>query len=242
VLAVILLQADVEFAEPTTQRQKAALTNIRGAGLRAKALIRRILRFSRPDEPARHATDASKVLCEAVELVKATLPATIEIQVDLPPTCPVTLADDNRLHQVFVNLASNAVAAMPNGGVLAFRIWQTELKDQHALSTGVIAPGGYLAISVTDTGSGIEPGTVEHMFEPFVTTKRPGDGTGLGLAIVTSVVLEHAGGVHVSSVPGAGSTFTVYLPVLDSSAPPRRTHAHSTSTLRRRGARQSRRR
>jgi two-component system, cell cycle sensor histidine kinase and response regulator CckA len=110
------------------------------------------------------------------------------------------------------------------------------------LSTGAIAPGHYLAVAVADTGSGIEAGTLQRMFEPFVTTKRPGEGTGLGLAVVMSVVLEHEGGVHVSSVPGAGSTFTVYLPVADSSVPVRRTSARSTNIpSRRRGTRLIRR-
>jgi signal transduction histidine kinase len=126
-LAVILLQAEVALTEPTTERQNEALTKIRGAGLRGKTLVRTILNFSRGDEPARHAIDASKVLGEAVEFLKATLPATIEVRVDLPASCPLIVADDDRLQQVFVNLACNAADAMPDGGVLTFRVCQTEL-------------------------------------------------------------------------------------------------------------------
>jgi CheY-like chemotaxis protein len=141
----------------------------------------------------------------------------------LAKSCPTTLADENRLHQVLVNLSSNAASAMPHGGVLQFSLHETQLVGARALSTGVLAPGRYLVVSVSDTGAGMTAETVRRMFEPFFTTKGSGEGTGLGLAIVASIVAEHAGAIQVESTPHAGSKLTIYLPVIDGGAPTRAT-------------------
>lgn len=214
VLAGILMQSEIALADlGAPPRLNAAVKEIRAAGLRAKALVRRILNFSRRNEPQLELVDVAALLGEVVMFVRATLPASIEIHVDLPANTRRVLADENRLYQVFVNLSSNAAAAMPEGGELHFSLRDSEVGAQRQLATGLLPPGRYLEVSVTDTGSGMDAETRARMFEPFFTTKRPGEGTGLGLAIVASVLGEHGGAVDVESAPQAGSNIRVFLPV-----------------------------
>jgi signal transduction histidine kinase/CheY-like chemotaxis protein len=220
ILAAILMQSEVALADPeATPRSSNALKEIRAAGLRAKALVRRILNFSRREEPELAPVDLAALLDEVVNFVRATLPPSVEIRFDRPDHYPATLADENRLHQVFVNLSSNAAAAMPRGGVLDFSLGQDELSCARTLSTGTVGPGKYLTASVGDTGSGMGAETVARMFEPFFTTKRAGEGTGLGLAIVASIISQHGGAIQVDSAPGTGSRLTVFLPVLAGDEP-----------------------
>jgi CheY-like chemotaxis protein len=220
ILAAILMQSEVALADPqTTPRSSIALKEIRAAGLRAKALVRRILNFSRREEPELAPVDLGELLDEVASFVRATLPPTIEIRFERPASYPATLADENRLHQVFVNLSSNAAAAMPRGGVLELSLSEAELPGARTLSTGTLAPGRYLVASVHDTGCGMDAATAARMFEPFFTTKRAGEGTGLGLAIVASIVSQHGGAIHVESAPGAGARLTVYLPILATDEP-----------------------
>jgi PAS domain S-box-containing protein len=214
ILAGILMQSEIALADQDAPpKLNAAVKEIRAAGLRAKALVRRILNFSRRNEPQRELVDVAALLSEVAMFVRATLPASIEIHVDLPANTRRVLADENRLYQVFVNLSSNAAAAMPEGGQLHFSLRESELVAPRQLATGLLPPGRYLEVSVTDTGSGMDAETRARMFEPFFTSKRPGEGTGLGLAIVASVMGEHGGAVDVESAPRAGSNIRVFLPV-----------------------------
>lgn len=220
ILTAILIQSEVALADPeTTARSGTALKEIRAAGLRAKALVRRILNFSRREEPEARPVDLRALLGEVVSFVRATLPPSIEIRFDAATNCRATLSDENRLHQVFVNLSSNAASAMARGGVLEFSLGEVELPKSRALSNGTLAPGQYVMASVSDNGSGMNAETVARVFEPFFTTKRAGEGTGLGLTIVASIVAQHGGAIQVDSRPGVGTKVTVFLPVFAGDEP-----------------------
>lgn len=214
-LTTILMSSAVGLGDPfATPTSLAALRDIRSSGLRAKDLVKRVLNFSRREVPDRKLVDLGKLVTEVVALMRVSLARCIAVRHDLASDCPRVLADENRLHQVFVNLASNAAAAMRQGGVLGLQLRQVQLAEARRLAVGVLEPGSYLAVAVADTGTGMDEAVLQRIFEPFYTTKAAGEGSGLGLTIVASVVEGHGGGVDVSSAPGAGSTFTVYLPVV----------------------------
>ncbi len=216
-LGTILMRSQMAEAEAEALPQVcAALSDIQLAGLRARALVRRIMSFSHREEQERRLLDLREVLREAARLASASVPSNVTVRFETMEDCPQTVADETQLHQVFANLASNAAAAMPGGGVLSFRLGEATLAAPRTFATGVVAPGRYLTVSVSDTGSGIDEETLKHVFEPFFTTRSPSEGTGLGLSIVESVMAEHCGGIHVASAPGAGSTFTLFLPVVTS--------------------------
>jgi len=216
VLAAILMRAEVALGDQAlSAKARANLEDIRRAGRRALAMARRILRFGRHDEQDRVFVDLRALLDEVACFVRPGLSPLVEIKLELPVASPLTLADENRLYQVFVNLASNAAGAMPTGGVMTLSLRETWLSEAKAMTTGTVAPGRYAVVSVVDTGLGMEPEIMRRMFEPFFTTKPSGEGTGLGLAIVATIVGQHGGAIQVSSSPGSGSEVSVFLPTLD---------------------------
>ena len=125
------------------------------------------------------------------------------------------MADATQVHQLLMNLSSNAVQAMPSGGVLEVSVETIDTSADRTLSHGLLPAGRYVRLSVSDTGSGMDAETVQRVFEPFFTTKDPGSGTGLGLALVDGIVTELGGAAHVTSRPGAGAIFELYLPRAD---------------------------
>lgn len=190
-LAQLSLRADHEV--------QLQLRAIHEAALRARDLVRRILQFSRRQEPHKEVLDLAPRVREGVKLLVATAPATIDLTVELPEAPVWVLADGGRVDQVVVNLVANALQAMTGaGGKLVVRL-------QAATREAVLV--------VADTGPGMDADTQRRAFDPFFTT-RPGAGTGLGLAIVQRVVGEHGGRVSVISAPGQGATFSVRLPLV----------------------------
>jgi CheY-like chemotaxis protein len=189
------------------------LHEVRKAGLRAKTLVQQILTFSRRTEQPRMPVQLPVLIEEALALLRASLPSTIEIQHAITKhVCPV-LADPTQLHQVLLNLCANAAHAMREmGGRLEVRLQAVEVDEQVTVQHPELQPGPYVCITVTDTGHGMTPEVMERIFEPFFTTKAPGEGTGMGLALVHGIVTNHGGTVLVTSVVGQGTTFTIYLP------------------------------
>jgi len=189
------------------------LHEVRKAGLRAKTLVQQILTFSRRTEQPRMLVQLPVLIKEALALLRASLPSTIEIhQAITQDVCPV-LADPTQLHQVLLNLCANAAHAMrETGGRLEVRLEAVAIDEQMTAQQPELQPGPYVCITVTDTGHGMPPEVMERIFEPFFTTKGPGEGTGMGLALVHGIITNHGGTVCVASVVGHGTTFTVYLP------------------------------
>ncbi len=193
--------------------QHRRLSEVLAAGRRARDLIRQILTFSRQEEPSRLPLPLLAPIKETVRLLRATLPANVDIRLDLADTGPV-LANLSQLQQVIMNLCGNAAHAMKEqGGVLQLALDAVELDEDEAAARSLPAPGGYARLRVRDTGHGIPADILENIFDPFFTTKKPDEGTGMGLALVHGIVTAHGGCVSVQSTVGMGTEFEVLLPL-----------------------------
>ena len=182
------------------------------AGHRARDLVQQILAFSRQRQQRHAPVRIPSIIHEVLELLRVSLPATIELRQHIDPTCGAVLADPTQLHQVIMNLCTNATHAMSEqGGVLAIDLAAVEL-DADLVATKDVPQGRYAQITVRDTGCGMSPETMERIFDLFFTTKAIGKGTGLGLAMVHGIVKSHGGMVTVASELGKGTTFDVFLP------------------------------
>jgi signal transduction histidine kinase/CheY-like chemotaxis protein len=195
------------------------IRRIEQAAARATDLVQRILTFSRQQEPRWASVRLRPVVEEVLILLRATLPATIEIRTRYDDEAPAVRADPGQIHQVLMNLCTNAAQAMrERGGVLEVRL-QTVTLAAGALAVAPELPAGrYAALSVADTGTGMDRATLERIFEPFFTTKAPGHGTGLGLSVVHGIVKSHNAAITVDSQVGAGTTFHLYFPTVDATA------------------------
>lgn len=183
------------------------------AGERARLLIARILMFSRSSMTNLAPVDVRKVVLESIELVDGTLPPRVSLRTDVTDLpCPV-LGDATHFHQVVMNLCSNAVQAMPEGGVLEISLREASFDEDRLLSHANLASGRYVQLRIGDTGVGISDDVLERMFNPFFTTRKTGEGTGLGLSLVDGIVRECGGAIDVSTVTGKGTSFTLYFPV-----------------------------
>ncbi len=193
---------------------RACLTEAQNASLRARNLVEQILTFSRQSSPTEYgATDLSVVIEEARRFLRATLPANIEIEAAVDPECNHALADATQIHQVMLNLGSNAAFAMAHcGGMLRISLKPWEVDANQSIHLANIRPGRYVRLSLSDTGHGMDEATQQRIFEPFFTTKNSHEGTGLGLAVVHGIVNAHRGAISVESQVGVGTTFHVYLP------------------------------
>lgn len=187
------------------------LLEVERAAGRATELARQILLFSRRTDQRRRPVLVDEIVHEVYKLLRPSLPATIDIQRALEPHTPPVDADPTQLHQVLLNLCTNAAHAMPGGGLLAIGLAAVELTGA-ATDPATLTPGRYVRLTVRDTGRGMDRATRERIFEPFFTTKAPGEGTGLGLSVVHGIVTSHGGAIDVESAPGVGTTFAVYLP------------------------------
>ena len=192
-----------------------SLAEVLRAGQRAKELVRQILTFSRRHPPERRPVRLQQVVDEAHRLLRSTLPSTVALSVTVSPGADRVHADPTQIHQVLLNLATNAAHAVPvRGGSIAIRLANHEVSSFRPGAGPIpnLRPGRYVELAVSDNGCGMDPSTLERIFEPFFTTKTPGDGTGLGLAVVHGIVSEHGGTIHVESQPGVGTSFHVLLP------------------------------
>ena len=179
---------------------------------RAREIIDQILTYSRTNKAASRPIDLTRAVRETLDVMRGSLPHGVKLESRLPPEPLVTLGNATQLHQVVMNLCTNAVQAMAAGGTLRVEARPLDLVQPLALRQDVLQPGRYAKLTVSDDGSGMDAATLEHIFEPFFTTKEAGRGTGLGLALVYRIVTESGGVISVTSKPGEGTTFEVYLP------------------------------
>ncbi len=196
------------------------ITEVLNAGIRAKDLVKQILAFSRQAEQEFQPVQIKLIVKEALKLLRASLPVTIEIRQNIQSK-KLVLADPTQIHQILMNLCTNAGHAMrEKGGTLEVSLGEVELDRTFTAQNPEIQPGVYQIIAVSDTGHGISANELENIFDPFYTTKQPDEGTGMGLAVVHGIVKSHGGTVKVYSEPGKGSTFKIYLPIIETKTEP----------------------
>jgi PAS domain S-box-containing protein len=189
---------------------------ILGASSRAKELVKQILTFSRQAEQELKPIKLQPIIKEALKLLRASIPRTIAMEQQIDADCGPVIADPTQVHQIVMNLATNAYHAMePVGGSLKVVLKQVRMENEPLSHPGLM-PGNYACLSLADTGAGIEKDVVNKIFDPYFTTKDKTKGTGLGLSVVQGIVKSSGGDIYVYSEPGKGSEFQVYLPVLSS--------------------------
>ncbi len=192
-----------------------SLTEIEKAGRRARDLVRQILTFSRNESPKRNSIQLAAVVQETARLLRVGLPQSVELRVKIDPTTPHVLADETQVEQALLNLCTNAIQAIGSErGIVSIELGSGQ-PDAGEVERRESTREQYVTLAVRDTGSGIDPDTLQRVFEPFFTTKPMGQGTGLGLAVVHGVMRSHQGTVGVRSKPGQGSVFTLYFPPAD---------------------------
>ncbi|MBW2100879.1 MAG: response regulator, partial [Deltaproteobacteria bacterium] len=183
------------------------------AANRAKELVQQILTFSRKSEHECKPIQVRFIIKEVLKLLRASLPSTIEIVQHIEEKCDVIIGDSAQMHQLIMNLCTNAYHAMgEKGGMLEVSLKNEVFSYDDLAYYPYIKPGSYVKLIVRDTGHGMDSEVVERIFDPYYTTKKTGEGTGLGLSIVHGIVKTHKGYINVYSEPGRGTTFYVYLP------------------------------
>ena len=200
---------------PEDHPSRSCLTEARNACGRAHELVEQILTFSRQTSGGKPVSvDLGSIVEEARRFLRATVPATIQIEVVVSPDCGRIMADPTQLHQVLLNLGTNAAHAMRmGGGALRIALSPVALGATRAAAMGNLQAGDYVCLSVADNGHGMDADTQKRIFDPFFTTKEVGEGTGLGLAVVHGIVHAHGGAIEVITAPGEGAEFRIYLPV-----------------------------
>lgn len=194
-------------------KEKEYVKGILGAGSRGTELVKQILAFSRQTEQKKLPIRVQLVVKEVFKLARSTIPANINISLNIQKDCGMVIVDPTQLHQVVMNLITNAYHAVePTGGQITMQLKEVDL-DGGAIGASDLGPGRYALLSVTDTGCGIPPEARDKIFEPYFTTKEKGKGTGLGLAVVYGIVKEHNGEIEIYSEVESGTTFNVYLPI-----------------------------
>ncbi|MGB5684418.1 MAG: MASE3 domain-containing protein [Candidatus Electrothrix sp.] len=200
---------------PQGDRVTLWLKEVLQASHRARELVRQILTISRKTDQDVQPLKIQLLIKEALKLLRCSIPSNIEIRQRLGPDCEAVLADPTRIHQIVMNLCTNAYYAMrETGGVLEISLKQILLAQEDVGNKMRLQPGSYLQLTVQDTGTGIPKELMEKIFEPYFTTKAQEEGTGLGLAVVQSIVFDFCGDITVYSEPGQGTVFHVYLPVI----------------------------
>ncbi|MDH3360397.1 MAG: ATP-binding protein [Desulfobulbaceae bacterium] len=191
------------------------MEQVLNASSRAAALVRQILTLSRKSEPKKKAVQLSLIVDEVLKLIRSSIPSFIEIRQEilLAPNEDILLADETQIHQVLMNLCTNAAHAMSErDGVLTVRLGLSYVDSSLASMRLHMRPGTYIEMVVSDTGHGMDADTLERIFDPYFTTKELGEGTGLGLATVQGIVKSHGGQISVNSRLGQGTTFTLLFP------------------------------
>ena len=215
ILSAIFGYAEMAKLElPPASAAVEDIEQILQAGTRAKELVAQILSFSRKAEEEQRAMLLQPLIKEAVKLLRASIPASITINLDLDPDCPAIMANPTQVHQVLVNLCTNAAHAMEEkGGRLEISLQRVEMGPEHTAALVGLAPGVYVRLQVADTGHGMDSETSARIFEPYFTTKKQGKGSGLGLAVVHGIIKKCGGEIAVQSEVGQGTVISAFFPL-----------------------------
>lgn len=215
-LTGILGYADMALNELSSQHPiYGYLKEIKKAGERAAGLTRQLLTFSRRQVLQLKALDLNEIVAEMDQMLRRLIGEDIELLTLPDPHLKRIKADPGQLEQVLLNLAINSRDAMPRGGALTIWTENVELDDTYSKTHPELRPGKYIMLMVSDTGEGMDKGTLSHIFEPFFTTKEQGKGTGLGLSTVYGIVEQCGGHIWVYSEKGLGTVFKIYFPVVE---------------------------
>jgi PAS domain S-box-containing protein len=215
ILSAVIGYTEIALADvPEDTSQHRNLQEVLKAGSRARDLVKQILTFSRQTEQELKPVQINQIIRETLKLLRASLPTTVKISHDIQSDSAV-LADSTQIHQVIMNLCTNAAHAMrSSGGQLKIDLSDVVLGGSFIEQHPYLTPGVYIKLEVSDTGHGMEKIILDRIFDPFFTTKERGEGTGMGLAVVLGIVKSHGGTITVESEPKKGSTFNVLLPVI----------------------------
>ena len=215
ILSAIIGFTDLALDDlPPESEVRESLGNVLEAGHRAKDLVSQILAFSRQTERERIPMRLHTIAKEALKLLRGSIPSTIEIRQNIEANTRPVIADPTEIHQIIMNLCTNAYHAMrETGGVLEVDLIQIELTENDVETDPDLSTGKYIRLTVRDSGCGMNNTTLERLFEPYFTTKERGEGTGLGLSFVHGIVKDIGGAIHVYSELGHGTTFTIFLPI-----------------------------
>jgi len=206
-----LLKDDLSADSPLQKH----VDEILRASLRAKELVKQILAFSRMGDQNIKPIKLQSLVNETLKLLRSSIPTTIDIEQDIDPACGVVLADPTQMHQIVMNLATNAYHAMEDtGGTLTVSLGQVSLAADHAIPPD-LPPGEFARLSILDTGTGIDEEIMDKIFDPYFTTKATGKGTGLGLSVVQGIINQCSGDIQINSQPGKGTRIDVFLPIMD---------------------------
>ncbi len=192
---------------------------IRENSERGAALVQQVLTFARGMEGERTTVQVKHIIVDLIKVLGETLPKSITVKREIERELPLILADPTQVHQVLMNLCINARDAMPSGGSLTVGAKAIELDETYSRMSIDAAPGTYVLVKVTDTGTGMPPDVANRIFDPFFTTKAVGHGTGLGLSTSISIVKSHGGFISVYSEPGKGTQFSIYFPAMTDDRP-----------------------
>lgn len=217
ILSPILVYTEMILLEtPPGSNQELKLREVLSATERARDLIGQILKFSRQKQKEVKPVIVSDIISEVLKLIRPSTPSTIQIRFESDLTTDLIFADPTQIHQILMNLCTNASYAMKDrGGVLDIRLTTVKIDNEASTRTNNMKAGQYKKISVRDTGTGIDKDVVKRIFDPYFTTKKIGEGTGMGLSVIHGIIKSLNGTITVDSEPGNGSTFTVYLPIAE---------------------------
>ena len=214
ILTPIIVQSELALMDIDEKNPiRFNLQEVMKAGLRAKDLVKQILTFSRQSEQQPIPLRITPIIREAIKLLRASLPTTIEIQFNLEKDEDTVMADPTQIHQVLMNLCTNAAHAMRDkGGILNVSLNKVALDSEYTSRYTELEPGPYTKLAVSDSGHGISPEVIDRIFDPFFTTKDRSEGTGMGLAVVHGIIKSYGGEIIVETEPGEGTTFNVFIP------------------------------
>jgi signal transduction histidine kinase len=216
-LGVIMGNAETAlYSFENKEKLKNSIEQVLKASDRAKNLVNQIQTFSLQTGQIKIPVQIEQVLAEVLKLLKATMPASIEIRQEIGPNAGTMLADPTQIHQILMNLLTNAQHAIGDkGGMIRLVLSGFELSENNVASWPELRPGSYVKLSISDDGCGLDAETLGKIFEPYFTTKEKGVGTGMGLAVVHYIIHNLGGAIRVYSEPFQGSTFELFLPTVD---------------------------
>ncbi len=218
ILSIILGNMELALDEvPRWSPARNNLQEIQTAGLRAREVVRQLLSFSRKTHVAKVAVDIRKIVHESENLLRSSFPSSIKIVTKIPGDLLPIKADATQIQQIVINLCTNAAHAMEEMGIgtLTIALKNVLMEEMSVVGFGTMPPGKYVMLEIIDTGHGIDPLISKKLFDPYFTTKDVGKGTGMGLFVVQGIVKNHEGAVQVDSLPGQGTTVSVFFPATD---------------------------